>query len=248
MAILLAISFELGAIASALSITVLDKVSKFAVWSMFIILTIFQMIGNAYYTFNYVINSEILNTNYLDIISKFLQYFWEFESTDDIKMFLSILIGIPIPLISLAFLKTLVDYISNSEKEKIEVLEVEKVEEEPLYIEEIEEKEDVKKIENVEEEIVEQEELQEDTNKIEEEIKIDINKDIESVEVNKEEEEVSETKTENESEEIENFSNIPYLNKKRNESDLEKENRKMKDELIKLYPQIYGKKFQEPLK
>lgn len=245
MAILLAISFELGAIASALSITVLDKVSKFAVWSMFIILTIFQMIGNAYYTFNYVINSEILNSNYLGIISKFLLYFWEFESPDDIKMFLSILIGIPIPLISLAFLKTLVDYISNSEKEKPKVLEEEKIEE--VKEEEINEVEEIEEPLKVEEEVVEEiedeEEVKEEDVIVEEkieEIESPLNDEIEEVEIN---EEIEEVKTE-----TEDFSNVPFLNKKRNETEVEKENKRMKDELEKLYPQVYGKLYKDPLK
>jgi len=115
----LSISFELGALASAISITILDKISKLVTWAIFLILIVFQIIGNVYYTFDYIVKQEMLNPKYLDVPQRFITYFWEFETTDEVRMFLSILIGIPIPLISLAFLKTLVDYISNPDKEEV---------------------------------------------------------------------------------------------------------------------------------
>jgi ABC-type multidrug transport system fused ATPase/permease subunit len=117
MAVVLAIAFELGSIASALSITILDKISKFAVWTMFFTLIAFQIIGNVYYTFDYITLAEKNYPEYLENAKVFLTYFYEFETFDDLKMFLSLLIGVPIPLISLAFLKTLVDYVSNVKKE-----------------------------------------------------------------------------------------------------------------------------------
>jgi hypothetical protein len=130
----LSIAFELGALASAISITILDKISKGVTWAIFIILVLFQIIGNVYYTFEYIVKQEVMDPKYLDIASRFISYFWEFETTDETRMFLSILIGIPIPLISLAFLKTLVDYISKETVEKVET--VEEVLEEDIIIEE----------------------------------------------------------------------------------------------------------------
>ena len=112
MSYLLAISFELGSISSALAITVLDKISKFAVWSIFLTLITFQVIGNVYYSFEYITYIELNNPEYLNTINTFLNFFYEFETQSDFKVFLCILIGSPIPLISLAFLKSLVDYLN----------------------------------------------------------------------------------------------------------------------------------------
>jgi hypothetical protein len=136
----LSISFELGALASAISITILDKISKLVTWAIFLILIVFQIIGNVYYTFDYIVKQEMLNPKYLDVPQRFITYFWEFETTDEVRMFLSILIGIPIPLISLAFLKTLVDYISNPDEEKVskEVEIVPTTETELSVVEEVE--------------------------------------------------------------------------------------------------------------
>lgn len=113
MAYVLAVAFEIGSIASAIALTVLDKISKFAVWSIFIILVFFQLLGNIFFSFDFITRMEMTNPEYLKIVSDFLNYFYEFENTKEFKVTLSILIGMPIPLISLAFLKSVIDYIGN---------------------------------------------------------------------------------------------------------------------------------------
>ena len=48
LAISLAIAFEIGAAASLASLIALDKMNKTLIWVLFIILTLMQMMGNAY--------------------------------------------------------------------------------------------------------------------------------------------------------------------------------------------------------
>jgi hypothetical protein len=113
MAYVLAVAFEIGSIASAIALTVLDKISKFAVWSIFIILVFFQLLGNIFFSFEFITKMQMENSEYLNIVSDFLNYFYEFDDPREFKVTLSILIGMPIPLISLAFLKSVIDYIGN---------------------------------------------------------------------------------------------------------------------------------------
>jgi hypothetical protein len=47
----LAVAFELGAAASLASLIVLDKMNKALVWALFIVLTLFQSMGNVYYSY-----------------------------------------------------------------------------------------------------------------------------------------------------------------------------------------------------
>lgn len=177
MAVVLAIAFELGSIASALSITILDKISKFAVWTMFFTLIAFQIIGNVYYTFDYITLAEKNYPEYLENAKVFLTYFYEFETFDDLKMFLSLLIGVPIPLISLAFLKTLVDYVSNVKKENAEDVStnvdlgelVKKFKEKIEIPEDLEEDED--DLEGMED--YDEEEVEDDSEIEEEELKVE---------------------------------------------------------------------------
>ena len=220
----LSISFELGALASAISITILDKISKFVTWAIFLILIVFQIIGNVYYTFEYIVRQEVINSKYLDVPARFISYFWEFETTDEIRMFLSILIGIPIPLISLAFLKTLVDYISNHSVE--EVKEVETVKEEvseeipsqPLEVEEV--VEDVYNIED--EEVPIEAEENDEVNEVENAILDEITKQVD---------------LDTKSTEVENEILKGDLKK------LKGVVHKLNSELVKTYPQVYGENF-----
>lgn len=220
----LSISFELGALASAISITILDKISKFVTWAIFLILIVFQIIGNVYYTFEYIVRQEVLDPKYLDVPARFIAYFLDFETTDEIRMFLSILIGIPIPLISLAFLKTLVDYISNHNEEEVKSVEVsEEVKEENLP-EILEVEETTEDVYNLEEEVKEetQEEILEDSKDVEDAILDEITKQIN----------LDEKTTEQENEIL--------------KGDLKKLKgvvHKLNSELVKTYPQVYGETF-----
>jgi hypothetical protein len=224
----LSISFELGALASAISITILDKISKFVTWAIFLILIVFQIIGNVYYTFEYIVRQEVLDPKYLDVPARFIAYFLDFETTDEIRMFLSILIGIPIPLISLAFLKTLVDYISNHNDEEVKSVEVsEEVKEEtsPEILEVDETIEDVYNLEENSEEEPQEEVLEYNKEEVKD-VEYAILDEI-TTQIN-----LDEKTTEQENEIL--------------KGDLKKLKgvvHKLNSELVKTYPQVYGETF-----
>jgi hypothetical protein len=106
----LAIGFELGAAASLAAIVILDKTNKTMVWSLFLLLTSFQMMANSFHAF---INLE----NYMGWIELF-----GLEEAEPIyqKRVLSIVSGAILPLVALGFIKSLVDYIRPEQKNKIE--------------------------------------------------------------------------------------------------------------------------------
>jgi hypothetical protein len=97
----LAIAFELGAAASLASIIALDKMNKFLVWALFIILTGMQAMGNTYYAYinigDFKMWSELFGLIEEDLIYQ--------------KRILSIISGAILPLVALGFIKSLVDYI-----------------------------------------------------------------------------------------------------------------------------------------
>ena len=97
----LAIGFELGAAASLAAIVILDKTNKTMVWSLFLLLTGFQMMANSFHAF---INLE----NYMGWIELF-----GLEEAEPIyqKRVLSIVSGAILPLVALGFIKSLTDYI-----------------------------------------------------------------------------------------------------------------------------------------
>ena len=105
LAISLAIAFELGAAASLSSLVVLKKMNKPLVWTLFIVLTAMQAIGNTYYSYTHLQNFdswiELFGLVDEDIIYQ--------------KRILSILSGAILPFVALGFIKSLVDYIKPEE-------------------------------------------------------------------------------------------------------------------------------------
>ena len=108
LAISLAIAFEIGAAASLAAIVILEKTSRFMVWSLFIILTLMQAMGNTYYAF----------TNLEDYMG-WIELFGLVEAEPIVqKRILSIVSGAILPIVALGFIKSLVDYIRPEESKK----------------------------------------------------------------------------------------------------------------------------------
>jgi hypothetical protein len=105
LAISLALAFEIGAAASLSSLIILDKTNKFLVWMLFIILTLMQAMGNTYYAYTH--------------LSDFKSWVELFGMVDEDliyqKRILSLISGAILPLVSLGFIKSLVDYIKPAE-------------------------------------------------------------------------------------------------------------------------------------
>lgn len=110
MSMVLAVSFELGSIASLLILTILDKVNKSMVMSIFIILVLFQILGNIYFSFDYLNQHLKIDPNWLGSFQELVSYFVAGDTTL-MKLMVSCLVSVPIPLISLLFLKSVVDYL-----------------------------------------------------------------------------------------------------------------------------------------
>ena len=104
LAISLAIAFEVGAAASLASVITLEKMNKGIVWSLFIILTLMQAMGNTYYAYTHLSDFqgwiELFGLAEEDLIYQ--------------KRVLSIASGAILPIVALGFIKSLVDYIKPS--------------------------------------------------------------------------------------------------------------------------------------
>ena len=112
LAISLAIAFEIGAAASLAAIIILEKTSRFMVWSLFLILTAMQAMGNTYYAFINLVDFqgwvELFGLVDAEPIAQ--------------KRILSIVSGAILPIVALGFIKSLVDYIRPDElNKKVEV-------------------------------------------------------------------------------------------------------------------------------
>lgn len=120
MSIFLAIAFEIGAAASLASIVVYNKMHKGLIWSLFIILTLFQVMNNVYYTY---VN--------LHDYTAWIELFGLQDMTRVEQMrILSIVAGATLPLVALGFIKSLVDYLKPDEiEDKVEDIQDDPIEE-----------------------------------------------------------------------------------------------------------------------
>ena len=101
LAVTLAVAFEIGAAASLASIIALKKMNKGIVWTLFFMLTGMQAMGNAFFAYTHLNNYQ-----------SWIELFGLIESDlIEQKRILSIVSGAILPLISLGFIKSLVDYI-----------------------------------------------------------------------------------------------------------------------------------------
>ena len=109
LAVSLAIAFEVGAMASLAGLVILDKANKNIIWALFITLTLMQCMSNVYYCY----------TNLQDYTS-WSELFGLVDETEILqKRVISLVEGVFLPLISLGFIKSLIDYL-RPEVEKIE--------------------------------------------------------------------------------------------------------------------------------
>ncbi len=106
LAITLAIAFEIGAAASLAAIIILNKTSKFLVWSLFLLVTGIQVIGNMYYAYSHVQNYQ-----------GWAELFGLVEEEPIFqKRILAFISGAILPIVALGFIKSLVDYIRPSDE------------------------------------------------------------------------------------------------------------------------------------
>jgi hypothetical protein len=119
LSIALAIAIELGSIASFLTLSILDKLNKSIVWTVFIILFFMQMIGNMYFSYDFISASIASDASWLSAFKDMIEFFLGDLELTDVKMYLTMLISWPIPLISVFLLKSAVDYLKPEEVKEI---------------------------------------------------------------------------------------------------------------------------------
>ena len=106
-----AIAIEIGSVASFLTLSILSKLNKTIVWSMFILLFFLQIIGNTYFSYDWITNMMVIHPTWIKSFKEMLEFFSYEASEKTAKMILAMFIGIPIPLISVFLLKSIADYV-----------------------------------------------------------------------------------------------------------------------------------------
>ena len=125
--ITIAVAIEIGAVASFLTLSILSKLNKVIVWSMFSLLFLMQVIGNVYFSYDWVTLKIAESPNWLQNFKEMIEFFSFDITMKNAKMILAMLVGIPIPLISVFLLKSVADYIGTDIEEGASIVPVEPV-------------------------------------------------------------------------------------------------------------------------
>lgn len=120
LAIALAVTIEIGSVASFLTLSILSRVNRTIVWTMFVILFFMQIVGNMYFSYEWVTAQMAGKATWIDSFKEMTEFFTGELEMVNVKMYLTILISWPIPLISVFLLKSAVDYIGTDKKEATE--------------------------------------------------------------------------------------------------------------------------------
>lgn len=114
LALILAISFEFGALAALAGLLALDKINKNVVVFIFVLLTLYQMMGNTFAAYDYISIKMQTNPN---LIKNWTELFGLMEEDGVlVKRIIAIISGAILPVVSLSFLDLSVDYIQKSSR------------------------------------------------------------------------------------------------------------------------------------
>jgi hypothetical protein len=116
LALALAVAIEIGSVASFLTLSILSRVNRTIVWSIFFLLFFMQIVGNMYFSYEWITDQMALKATWIDSFKQMTEFFTGDLEASDVKMYLTILISWPIPLISVFLLKSAVDYIGSDKK------------------------------------------------------------------------------------------------------------------------------------
>jgi hypothetical protein len=116
LAIMATVAFEIGQVAALFSLNTLNKSNKALIWSLFIFLTFVQVTSNIGYGFY---NIDFTVDKYFNSLKDFFNFIPSIDKY--IKHIVTFLYSGSLPIISLLFIKTLINYIAPSmEDNKLE--------------------------------------------------------------------------------------------------------------------------------
>ena len=103
MAIILAFAIEMASMSSLIALAFLDRLKRGTIWTIFFVLVTLQILGNTFHSFVYLQQQTEL--------AKLLFNFLSLDNSLSSYRIISIIMGLPLPVIALAFVKGAVEYL-----------------------------------------------------------------------------------------------------------------------------------------
>lgn len=112
-AIPLAATFEAGLLSALAALQIMRNVEKWSLYSIFIILTLLQLIGNLYYGYNYMTESMETNPYFIRNFIELFEFVHDPEDIKGWKRIIAFTVGCFLPIISLILLHMNMAYIQS---------------------------------------------------------------------------------------------------------------------------------------
>lgn len=116
LAIVMSVTYELANLTTLVAVVVMKRLRQAYVWICFFVLVIIQVIGNVYYSFDYVHRKIAQEADWLVNLVRFMKQMIDLPQADLIFV-LACVIGLPIPMVSLLLVKSTADYLSSMNQE-----------------------------------------------------------------------------------------------------------------------------------
>jgi len=108
-----AVTYEIANITAMLIFVILERIKKSFVWISFIILILMQIIGNIYYSFDYIYIKLTEQSTWVANYFKIMSVITNVTDNNILIFILSVIIGAPVPIIAILLTKSVSDYLSN---------------------------------------------------------------------------------------------------------------------------------------
>ncbi len=108
-----AITYEIANISAMLIFVILERIKKSLVWISFIILIIMQIIGNIYYSFDFVYTKMVADETWVNNYFKIMSVITNVSDNNILIFILSVIIGAPVPIIAILLTKSVADYLAD---------------------------------------------------------------------------------------------------------------------------------------
>lgn len=108
-----AVTYEIANITAMLIFVILQRIKKSFVWISFIILILMQIIGNIYYSFDYIYIKLAEQSTWVANYFKIMSVVTNITDNNILIFILSVIIGAPVPIIAILLTKSVSDYLSD---------------------------------------------------------------------------------------------------------------------------------------
>lgn len=118
MAWFISVIYELASIAILVAIVRLDKLNPYFVWASFMIVVFLQVVGNAYFIYDYVKDMVLVDKNWITNFVEFSSHMFPLIDDQNRYVFiLSCVLGVSVPALSVLLTKSATDYLASKREE-----------------------------------------------------------------------------------------------------------------------------------